>query len=97
MTTKTYNTDDKPYDILPVEGEPNKFEIVIPVHKALWKAWDNYDPDYTVDSKGNRQHLHKEGVDALFNYDDVMETFADAFMAGVEWMEKMEKKKKVKK
>lgn len=100
MTTKTYNTEDKIYDILPVEGEPDKFVLVIPLHKAAWKAWDNYDPEFSIDADGVQQ-LHNEGdkggKESLFHYEDVEETFLDGFVAGVEWMEKMEKMEKLKK
>lgn len=60
-----------------------KETIVLPLHKAAWKAWEEYDPEFSVDAEGVQQ-LHTEGKEALFNYDDVEETFLDGFIAGVE-------------
>ena len=97
MTKQTYNTKDKIYDILPVEGEPNKFVLVMPTLKAAWKAWDNYDPEFSIDDDGVQQ-LHNEGdkggKEAFFNYDDMEETFLSGFQAALDWVEKMEKLKK---
>jgi hypothetical protein len=65
-----------------------KQTIILPLHKAAYKAWDEYDPEFAMDDDG-KQQLHEEGdnggKEALFNYDDVEETFLDGFMAGVEY------------
>jgi hypothetical protein len=88
---------EKLYDILPVEGEPDKFVLVMPSLKAAYKAWEKYDPEFSLDDEGN-QILHKEGDDggkeALFNYYDLEETFLSGFQAALDWMEEMEKLKK---
>lgn len=61
-----------------------KETIVLPLHKAAWKAWEEYDPEYAFNYETNEQKIHTEGKEALFNYDDVEETFLDGFIAGVE-------------
>ena len=72
--------------------------ITLPIHEAAWKAWDNYDPEFSIDDDGVQQ-LHNEGdkggKEAIFNYDDMEEAFLDAFTAGVEWAaETMARKEK---
>lgn len=100
MTKKTYNTEDKLYDILPVEGEPNKFILILPSLKAAFKAWNNYDPEFSIDDDGVQQ-LHNEGdrggKEAIFHYDDMEETFISGFQAALDWVEEMKEMKKKEK
>jgi hypothetical protein len=51
------------------------------ITKAAQKAWEEYDPEFSIDDEGNQQ-LHKEGKEAFFHYDDIEEAFLEAFWLG---------------
>ena len=53
--------------------------------KALWKAWDELDPECTFNYETGEQELHTEGKESLFHYDDVEEIFIAAFHAGADY------------
>jgi hypothetical protein len=53
--------------------------------KALWKAWDEYDPEGCFNYETGEQEVHTVGKEALFNYDDVEEAFINGFHMGAEY------------